>query len=103
MVTLSQASRVTLAATLAAPTILNFKSASVVTLKLIPEDIEERNLSYVIVLANASTYTYNFDITVDWPGEKNMLPIVRCLWLAPLESVEWLRLRLTVQLCRRKS
>ena len=26
--------------------------------------------------------------------EKNMPPIVRCLWLAPLESVEWLRLEI---------
>ena len=52
-----QASRVTLAATLAAPTILNFESALVVTVKLIPGNIEERYFSYVVVVPNASTYT----------------------------------------------
>ena len=40
-----QASRVTLAATLAAPTILNFESALVVTVKLIPWKMEDKYAS----------------------------------------------------------
>lgn len=68
----TQASRVTLAATLAAPTILNLESALVVTVKLMPGNREERYLSYVVVVPSASTYTYwlYFIILIDPEKEK---------------------------------
>jgi hypothetical protein len=50
-----QASRVTLAATLAAPTILNFESALEHTVKLIPGNSLDKYASYVVVVPNAST------------------------------------------------
>jgi hypothetical protein len=50
-----QVSRVTLAATLAAPTILNFESALEVTVKLIPGNSLDKYASYVVVVPSAST------------------------------------------------
>jgi len=50
-----QASRVTLAATLAAPTILNLESAFEVTVKFIPGNSLDKYASYVVVVPSAST------------------------------------------------
>jgi len=50
-----QASLVTLAATLAAPTILNLASALVVTVNAMPGNNPDRYFSYVVVVPSAST------------------------------------------------
>lgn len=51
----THASRVTLAATLAAPTILNLESAFVVTVNWIPGNRDDKYFSYVVVVPRAST------------------------------------------------
>jgi len=50
-----QASLVTFAATLAAPTILNLASALVVTVKAMPGNSPDKYFSYVVVVPSAST------------------------------------------------
>lgn len=50
-----QASLVTFAATLAAPTILNLASALAVTVKAMPGNSPDKYFSYVVVVPSAST------------------------------------------------
>ena len=88
-----QASRVTLAATLDALTILNFESTLVVTVKLIPGNKEAHMRS--LCPTHRQIPVWPLLLLLIKPRRKifqNLPPIVRFLWLAPLGLGEWLRL-----------